>query len=338
MKVEKAPTSLPKTDAPDGARANRPANGQTLDDGARQTTAPTIAADGSQQAGLEKDINMSSTRPGIADIASQDTSLAANTHALLDDILACFAFFTRVPVPARIHAHPPHPGMTWALPIVGVFLALIAGLVLLLTAFLGLSPVLSALVVLSVGLLMTGAFHEDGLADIADGFGGGATAERKLSIMKDSRLGTYGSAALILSLMFRVVAISELLDAKGALLASLTLIPVYAASRSAALWILVGLPAARDKGAAAAVGKPAKRAFTVSLCISAALVGALLTPVHGLLATLACLLVPAFVVYGLGRVSLAQINGQTGDVAGAAQQLSEIALLLTILIFSKAGT
>jgi len=121
-------------------------------------------------------------------------------RGLLPDLAACLRFYSRLPVPrlhgeGDIHAAPDFRTAPRMLPLAGLILALPAALTLLAARGLGLGPFLAAALALTVMVLVTGALHEDGLADLADGCGG-ATRERRLEIMRDSRLGSYGAIAL----------------------------------------------------------------------------------------------------------------------------------------------
>ena len=159
--------------------------------------------------------------------------------------------------PTRCVFHPPALSATpapaapldidriaWAAPVAGAVVGLIGALVLALTALLGLPLLLRAGLATAALVAATGALHEDGLADVADGFGGGATRERKLEIMRDSRIGAYGAIALALALILRVGALTAALDG-GFWRAGLSLILVAALSRAG------GVDAARASAAGA---------------------------------------------------------------------------------------
>ena len=163
----------------------------------------------------------------------------------VSDIADALRFFT------RLRVGEPDPGasldidrIAWAAPVAGVAVGLIGALVLGLTAVLGLPLMLRAGLTTAALVATTGALHEDGLADVADGFGGGATRARKLEIMRDSRIGAYGAIALALSLILRVGALTAALDG-GFWRAALSLMLVAALSRAAALTPLALLPPAR---------------------------------------------------------------------------------------------
>jgi adenosylcobinamide-GDP ribazoletransferase len=221
--------------------------------------------------------------------------------------------------------------MAWAAPIAGVFVGLIGSLVLALAALLGLPLILRAGLTTAALVALTGALHEDGLADVADGFGGGATRERKLEIMRDSRVGAYGAIAIALALILRVGALTAALDG-GFWRASLSLILVAALSRAGALTPLALLPPARVDGAGAAASRLDSSALAAAwgsaLVIAVALGLVSVGVAHALLATLASGAGALFMVVLARRA----IGGQTGDVAGAAQQFGEIAAWCGLLM------
>ncbi|MDH7796277.1 MULTISPECIES: adenosylcobinamide-GDP ribazoletransferase [unclassified Beijerinckia] len=259
----------------------------------------------------------------------------------LADLLACLRFYSRLPVPTLAvetapHAMPDVSRMARVLPLAGIVIALPAALILICAHGLGLPATIAAGLALVALVLTTGAFHEDGLADTADGFGGGVERSRKLEIMKDSRIGTYGGAALILSLGLRWAALAALIDrsslvAGSSLGAAGLLIAAAALSRPLGLLPLFALPPARTDGAASAAGRPTTDAFVTSLGGGAVI--ALLFGVSqgGVPLVLAACIVAAIGALAVTALSRAQIGGQTGDVAGAAQQLAEIGFLLAFL-------
>jgi adenosylcobinamide-GDP ribazoletransferase len=251
------------------------------------------------------------------------------------DGAACLRFYSRLPVPALPGEGDPHsaPDFTRVprmLPLAGLVLALPGGLVLLAAWGLGLGPFLAATLAVATGVLITGALHEDGLADVADGFGGGTTRERRLEIMRDSRIGAYGGVALVLALALRIGALATLLDRTGSG-AALALVLAAALSRTAALAPMVLLVPARRDGAAASVGRPGRPAVAIAgaLALTLALLGGLLgLPVGGVLLMLLLSGLGALAVTALAR---RRIGGQTGDVIGACQQVAEIAALLGLV-------
>jgi adenosylcobinamide-GDP ribazoletransferase len=247
------------------------------------------------------------------------------------DVADALRFFTRLRVGDPGQAAPLDLGrIAWAAPVAGAAVGLIGAIILALTALLGLPPLVRAGLATAALVAATGGLHEDGLADVADGFGGGATRAAKLEIMRDSRIGAYGAITLALSLILRVAALAAALDG-GFWRAALSLTLVAALSRAAALTPLALLPPARADGAGAAAGpldsNALAAAWGAALVLALAL-GLELGLAHALLATLAS------GAGALAMVALARraIGGQTGDVAGAAQQCGEIAAWCGLLI------
>jgi adenosylcobinamide-GDP ribazoletransferase len=243
------------------------------------------------------------------------------------DLVIALGLLTRLPLPAQAFAasgsRPPAQA-AWAYPLVGLVVAVAALLVAWLLGGLGLPAPVQAMFVIAVTVVLTGAMHEDGLADCADGFWGGWTRERRLEIMKDSQIGTYGVIALVLSLVLRWQLITMLIDA-GALTAAL--IPAAMVSRAAMVWTMARLPQARDKGLSRQTGIPAPPALMAAVAIG--FCAALFTA--GWFATI---LVSILLTFATGLLARAKIAGQTGDVLGATQQIVEIGCLLSISAFA----
>ena len=238
--------------------------------------------------------------------------------------LLAVQFLTRLPVRTdwteeRMAATP-----RWY-PAVGILLGVAVALVYWLAA-LGLPQGLAVLLSTAAGVLLTGAFHEDGFADTCDGLGGGVTRERKLEIMKDSRLGTYGALGLGLMVAVKVVTLTALPPA----LVPVVLVAGHAVSRASAVAVIATGTYVRDHG----TGKPVATGQTGM-------------PVMVATAALAC--VPLGLVAGLGplgaallglvlghlamrRVVERQLGGYTGDGLGAVQQVSEVGMYLGVLI------
>lgn len=134
---------------------------------------------------------------------------------------------------------------SWAWPVVGLAVGAISSVAGYFALAVGVTPPMAAIVALAAGALATGALHEDGLADLADGFGGGRTRDRKLEIMRDSRIGSYGVVALVLCFAFRAAGLAALIDSGGAFLGLLSL---AAASRAVLPAALILMPPARQDG------------------------------------------------------------------------------------------
>ncbi len=248
----------------------------------------------------------------------------------------CLRFYSRLPVPALPgeadpHALPDFARIPRMLPLAGAIIGLVGAAVLALALRLGLPPMVAAAAAVTALVAATGAFHEDGLADTADGFGGGTTPARKLEIMTDSRIGTYGGAALVLSLLLRVTLIASLVTLSGGAVAALALVAVAAVSRVAGLVPIWLLPNAKPDGKSAAVGRPDTDTMVRAALLAAAIALLLLTPSHGVVRTVMVLAVAAAAAWPVVALSRRMIGGQTGDVAGAAQQVSEIAMLAALV-------
>jgi adenosylcobinamide-GDP ribazoletransferase len=252
----------------------------------------------------------------------------------------CLRFYTRLPVPALPweadpHALPDFSRMTRMLPLAGFVVGCVGALAFALPFLLGLGNFIAATIAIATLTLVTGAFHEDGLADTFDAFGGGSTRERKLEIMKDSRIGTFGGAALMLGLILRIALVAALADALGLGATMAAIVTVAALSRTFALLPLTLLEPARLDGASAAVGRPSQATFATACIIAVTASLALALSAGHSLAAIALAVALGFVAcWVMMRWSRASIGGQTGDVAGAAQQLAEVAALLGLLILA----
>lgn len=224
---------------------------------------------------------------------------------------------TRLPV-----AHLPAaaaPGI-WAYPVVGLGVGALGAAAYWAGHALRLPPLVAALWSLAAMTLATGGLHEDGLADTADGFGGGATRARKLEIMRDSRIGSFGALALVLSIAIRAASLAALADTARVAPA---LIAAGALGRAAMLVPVVLLPPARADGLAAGLGKVPHPQAALGGTLAVAASFALLPAMPAAVAVLAALAV------GLGMAALAwrQVEGHTGDVLGATEMLAECAIL-----------
>jgi adenosylcobinamide-GDP ribazoletransferase len=239
-----------------------------------------------------------------------------------EEIKACIVFCTRLPL---LHATPIAGSAiakaAWAFPIAGLVVGLIGAVVYGLAHRAGLPPWPAAALAVAATMLVTGCLHEDGLADTADGFGGGTTREQKLEIMRDSRIGVYGVAALTISLFLRVGALASLPGAHAVVWA---LIASHAAARATMPALMLLLPPARSDGLSHDAGRPPADGVAIGAVIAFLIVAVCLHPGHALLA----LILLAIIVALMAWLSANQIEGQTGDVLGALEQASEIAILL----------
>ena len=234
-----------------------------------------------------------------------------------DDVAAAFGLLTRLPVPVDTDtAMKRGAHVVWAFPIVGLAVGAAVALTLWGTTLLGLSAVMAGCVAVAVGLFVTGAMHEDGLADCLDGFWGGWDTSRRLEIMKDSTIGVYGMAGLALVLVARAVGLGDLQSLWA-------ILGLAAFSRSFPALAMALMPNARDGGLSAGVGVPPVANAMVAFGIGGI--------VMILLGGLGPALVMCIAAGGVALLATRKIGGQTGDVLGAMQQVSELAGLMTLI-------
>ncbi|MEP1961933.1 adenosylcobinamide-GDP ribazoletransferase [Tateyamaria sp.] len=234
------------------------------------------------------------------------------------DVPVAFVLLTRLPLPPLPHSAFKHGARAvWAYPLVGLGLGLIvSGLAWL--AALALPSAIVAGLVLGALVMLTGAMHEDGFADTADGLWGGHDAARRLEIMKDSRIGAYGVLALVLAMGLRWQGLVDV--TWGGIITALVV------SRAMMVPLMRALPHARNNGLAHSVGRPEMGDVSLALGIAAVL-AVLFSGVTGIIA----LIIAAAVTVGMGALAKAKIGGQTGDILGATQIATEIAVLLVLV-------
>ncbi|MFY7997304.1 MAG: adenosylcobinamide-GDP ribazoletransferase [Candidatus Kapaibacteriota bacterium] len=240
-------------------------------------------------------------------------------------------FFTRIPCPSWVdHSEEYLNKSSRYFPVMGWIVGGGGALVLFSTNFL-VPTTIAILLSMIATILLTGAFHEDGFADMCDGFGGGWTKERILAIMQDSRLGTFGACGLALLLVLKYLCLSAIAANTSVLTVCLIMFAAHSASRFTAVTFLVTHEYAREEGESKA--KPLATRMNAGELTFAAFTG--LLPIALLYTTLgwkiALLLVPLIVVkWYLGRFFVRWIGGYTGDCLGATQQVSETALYLVL--------
>lgn len=264
-------------------------------------------------------------------------SLRASIEAYAGDVAAAIAFFSRMPTGGGVsHAAEDHTRplaeAVRALPVAALAIALPAAIAMWFVAALGLSPLVAATVGVATVAATTGALHEDGLADVADGFWGGRDKAHALEIMRDSRIGTYGTLAVVFAALLRVALLAEAIGAAGPLAAAGLLLATAAVSRTVLLYPWVALPPARRDGLAAHFGAPRLPVFRVAVLTGLAIALVLAGTVN-LSGTLVGILAAAGAGSAVARLADRKIGGHTGDVLGATQQLAEIAFLGGVLIF-----
>ncbi len=244
------------------------------------------------------------------------------------DLKSALAFLTRVPADwlgIDPDVRPDFRRAAGLFPIAGFLVGLAGGFVLLVASAIGVPPLVAAALAVASTMALTGALHEDGLADVADGLGG-ATAARRLEIMHDSRIGTYGAAALVLSLVIRVACLATIVGA-GAVQAMVALALAEGISRGALVRLWHTQPAATASGLAHDTGPPDHNAMVLALATAAVLALAAI-PLVGLRAAVLAAIFAALATYAVTQLTAKAIGGRTGDTLGACQQVALVAWLI----------
>lgn len=243
--------------------------------------------------------------------------------------LTAVMFFTRIPCPKWVdHSAEFLKKSSKYFSLVGIIVGSIGALVFYGFSFI-FSTEISLLLSMVSTIYITGAFHEDGFADVCDGLGGGWTKDKILLIMKDSRLGTYGTSGLVLILAIKFVALSEAPD----YYIPIIIISGHSLSRFIATTLIFTHPYVRDTDDSKA--KPAAKSMTLGMLSMSALFGVL--PLFLFNSPLIFLtIIPMYVskIY-LGQKFKKWLGGQTGDCAGAVQQLSEVVFYLSVIVLWK---
>ncbi len=245
--------------------------------------------------------------------------MAKNFSPQPQDAATALALLTRIPVRAKFDRTA---DATWAFPLAGLAVGLLAGAVATIAGWIGLSASLIAGLTLATLVIATGAMHEDGLADCADGFWGGFERLRRLEIMRDSRIGAYGVLALILALLLRFSALS-LLAHEDVIVT--TVIAAAVLSRAPMTALMALMPPARADGLSVKTGRPPRKAASLSGGIAVLLAWLLV----GFVPTVIAASVVCGTAYLCARLAKAKIGGQTGDVLGGTQVLCDLAALIT---------
>jgi len=236
------------------------------------------------------------------------------------DLPAALGLLTRLPIEVETdRAVARGAAAAWAYPLVGVIVGIGLASTVPLLLWLGLPGGVIAGLVLLFQVLVTGAMHEDGLADCADGFWGGWTVQRRLAIMKDSHIGVYGISALILVFLLRWLGLVVIVSVGAYWVAFMA---VGALSRASMVAVMAALPHARTNGLSHSVGKPPMGSVWLALALGAAI-------------SLFCgypwlILIAVGAATVCALIARAKIGGQTGDVLGATQQIVEVSLLIAL--------
>jgi len=250
--------------------------------------------------------------------------MSGPSEAWRTDFLAAMTFLTRLPLRRGATEEPGLATLaeaSWAFPLVGAVVGLAGGIAYVIASVLGLPATAAALIAVAVTALVTGGLHEDGLADAADGLGGGISREQKLDIMRDSRTGVFGVLALVFSVALRVAALANMGTGSRAFGA---LIAAHALGRGFLPAAMRYLTPAREEGLGAEAGRPDQNRvlWAAGLAIVFALAGI------GARAGLSGVVAAAALMALFAWYAQRQIGGYTGDVLGALEQIGEAAALL----------
>ena len=241
----------------------------------------------------------------------------------MDDLQICLMFLTRIPVPGGLALS--HPSLAQAcrfFPVIGAIVGIIGAIVLAVADQLGLPQGASVLLAIAAMVMVTGGLHEDGISDTADGLGGGSNKDRRLEIMKDSRVGAFGVIALVFVIGLKWAGLAALSIGPAAL----ALFAGAVISRGILPLFMRYLPPAKDNGLSADAGRPGfdRVALSLGVTLVVALIGV------GFWLTIGLAIVVALVTGAMSIWVKVKIGGQTGDILGTLQQLGEISVILTL--------
>lgn len=270
--------------------------------------------------------------PEVAPEAKDSPRTATEDLGLKADFIMALRFFSRLPTGDSPHQIPDLGRIAMALPLASVAIGIGPVLLLIGGALIGLPGYFVASLAVGAMVMAGGAMAEDALADAADGLFGGHSVERRLEIMKDSRHGTYGVAALCLFLLLRVTGLGAVASINP-LAAGAIWLAASIAGRSGALWLAVALPPVRRDGASATAGQVPGRSFVVGAVFAGVLLFLLAGPATSLLGLATAVLAALLVIAGWTSLCRHMVGGQTGDLIGALGALVEIAVLSALLGF-----
>ncbi len=257
---------------------------------------------------------------------------AGDAGQWLIDLKASIVFLTRLPITISAGSFPPLAAAARAFGPAGALIGAAGAAVYGCLHALGVPENVAVAVALGALILVTGGLHEDGLADTADGFGGGHDARQRLAIMRDSRIGSYGVIALVLAFIIRWAALTQIAAASGAQasgwLVAGVMIAIQCLSRAAMVAMLASLPAARPEGRSAEAGRPGRATLVQATTVSLGIFVAVLWPFASIWAMTAVALAGLAATLVIMSLSRWLIDGQTGDVCGSVQVASEAAMLV----------
>jgi len=260
----------------------------------------------------------------MTDTSSTFEKTSQNPRAWWDDLQLAVVFLTRLPWTLSGEIAPGALNRALrAFPLIGILVGGLGGSVYGIAHLWGLPVFVCGLLAVLCMVMITGALHEDGLADVADGFGGGQDRARKLEIMRDSRLGTYGVLALVFSIALRAGALAGF---ENVMVGAAAIVGSACLSRAAPVLLIYFMKPARSDGLAATMDKPAKMIVIQAVALGAGLFLLCTPPGAGLLA----LFISGLALMVLAKLAQRHVGGQTGDVCGASQQVVEMVALLVL--------
>ena len=247
------------------------------------------------------------------------------------DLFAALMLFTRIPVKWSFFSTEP-PDLTrasWSFPLIGLLIGVLSGILGDLCIYMELPIFLSCVTAIIFSVLMTGAFHEDGLADMADGFGAGGSAETINRIMHDSRLGTYGTAALILGFLFRVGVALSLVEL------GYSLMVILAFGFATGKFAIIIIRNCFDTSVFSKTGSIIEPVTTKNFIIALIIWFVPLIIVFPLLGILFGIIFVLVIIILFGRMSSQKLGGLTGDVIGATAFVSEMIFLFGLTLYLR---
>ena len=247
------------------------------------------------------------------------------------DFLAAVMFFTRIPINWQFFSNKP-PNLTkaaWCFPLIGSVIGIISGILGDIFLFFNLPIFLSCTIAITLSVIITGAFHEDGLADMADGFGAGGLPEKVNKIMHDSRLGTYGTVALILGFLIRLGLVVSLVELGYSIMAILAF--SFASGKLSIIFIRNFFNISTFSKNGSIIEHVSGKNWLVAITLWFA-------PVFFIFPFLAILfgfILNFCVIFVIGKMSQRKLNGITGDILGATAFTTELVFLFGLTIYLR---
>jgi len=264
----------------------------------------------------------------------RDGRIRREVEKWMQDLRAALMFLTILPV-GRVGgagAPPVSPRFLRAFPLAGAVVGMLSGAILILLGWMGAPAMIGGALAVAAGIVLTGAMHEDGLSDMADGLGG-RSRERRLEIMRDPAVGAFGVLALVLAVLLNVLATAHMAEGAGQIRAAAILIAAHAVSRLAAVRMLHALPPARPDGRGREAGRPGDGLLFRTAAAALAVVAVTGLPAAGVSAVTAALAVALLAGELTIRRTERLLGGQTGDAAGAVEVIVRTAFLVMLAIF-----